>query len=97
MACHGIDVYSSFSGNKRGATQSLYLFSRGTSCRKISWSLEAARFGFRIFQSFYLRHIGSGAAETHIQFQSDTSIITSDPSASTLHETWQQYVLPFSE
>ena len=30
--------------------QGLYLLSGRTSYRKISWSLKAARFGFRLFQ-----------------------------------------------
>ena len=33
--------------------QALYLLRDKTSCRKISWSLEAARFGFRLFQSLW--------------------------------------------
>ena len=34
-------------------TQSLYSLSGKTSYRKISWSLEAARFGFKLFQSLW--------------------------------------------
>ena len=33
--------------------QGLYSLSSKTSYRKISWSLEAARFGFRLFQSLW--------------------------------------------
>ena len=35
------------------ATQGLYSLSGKTSYRKISWSLEAARFGFKLFQSLW--------------------------------------------
>ena len=34
-------------------TQGLYSLSGKTSYRKISWSLEAARFGFKLFQSLW--------------------------------------------
>ena len=34
-------------------SQGLYLLSGKTSYRKISWSLEAARFGFKLFQSLW--------------------------------------------
>ena len=36
-----------------GAYQGLYSLGGKTSCRKISWSLEAARFGFKRFQSLW--------------------------------------------
>ena len=35
-------------------TQGLYSLSGKTSYRKISWSLEAARFGFKLFQSLWI-------------------------------------------
>ena len=38
---------------KRSTNQGLYSLSGKTSYRKISWSLEAARFGFRLFQSLW--------------------------------------------
>ena len=52
----------------------IYSLSRRTSYCKISWSLEAARFGFRLFQSFC-------AAEVPVKFQCDTIIITSNLAA----------------
>ena len=39
--------------HRRKPTLGLYSLCRWTSYRKISWSLEAARFGFRLFQSLW--------------------------------------------
>ena len=40
---------------------------------KISWSLEAARFGFKPSdRSEFDTHLGSSAAEMPVKFQSDT-------------------------
>ena len=47
--------------------------SEKTTYRKISWSLEAARFVFRIALKFD-RHFGSIAADVPVKFQSDTTI-----------------------
>ena len=64
-------------------TQSLYSLSGRTSYLKISWSLEAARFGFILLNSLkFDRHIDRGAAEIPIKFQSVTIIITSNLAAS---------------
>ena len=70
----------------------LYSLSGETSYRKISWSLEATRFGFKLFQSLWNltgMHLGSSAAEMTVKFQSDTIIITSNLGALRLHEIWQ--------
>ena len=72
--------------------QGLYSLSGRTSYRKISWSLEAARFGFRLFLS--LRNLTSNsagrcAAELPVKCRSDTIIVTSNLAASRLHEIWQ--------
>ena len=70
--------------------QGLYSLSGKTSYRKISWSLEAARFGlnFPIALKFG-RYLGSAAAELSVKFQSDTTIATSNLAASRLHEIWR--------
>ena len=47
---------------------------QGLSRRKISWSLEAVRFGFRLLQS-----LGSSAGDMPVKFQSDSFIVTSNP------------------
>ena len=61
-----------------------------TSYRTISWSLEAARFGFKLSQALkFDRHLGSCAADMHLKFQSDTIIITSNLPASILYEIWR--------
>ena len=65
--------------------QALYSLSGRTFCRKISWSLEATRFMFRLFQIFW-NFTGSSAAEMSVKFQGDTIIITPDLAASRLHE-----------
>ena len=68
----------------------LYSLSGRMSHRKISWSLEAARFGFRLSLSAWnLTGISAAAAEVPVKFQSYTIIITSDFTASRLHEIWQ--------
>ena len=67
-----------------------------TSYRKISWSLEVARFRFRFFPPIALkinRHLGSSAAEMPVKIQSDTIIITPIPATSRLREVWRQNVL----
>ena len=67
------------------------LLSGRTSYRKISWSLEATRFGFKLFSVAlkFDRHLGSGATEMPVKFQSDKIIITSNLAASRLREIWQ--------
>ena len=60
--------------------------------KSLNPNLEAARFGFRFFQSIDLkfdRHLGSSAAEIPVEFQSDTTIMISDLAASILHGIWQ--------
>ena len=61
--------------------QGLYSLSGKTSYRKISWSLEAARWGFKLFQLLW-NLAGSAAAEVPVKFQSDTTIATSNLVAS---------------
>ena len=68
--------------------QGLYSLSGKTSYRKISWSLEAAIFGFKLFQSLW-NLAGTSAAEVSVKFQSDTTIATSNLAASRLHEIWR--------
>ena len=71
---------------------SVYSLSGRTSYRKISWSLETARFSFRLFQALWNltpMHIGSSAAEMTVKFQSHTIIITSNLAASRVHEIWR--------
>ena len=68
----------------------LYSLSARTSYRRISWSLEAERFGFRLPIALkFDRHLGSSAAEMPVKLQRDTIIITSNLVASRLHEIWQ--------
>ena len=69
-----------------GHIQGLYSLNERTSYRKISRSLEAARFGFRLFQ-FLWNMTGTSAgvaAEMPVRFQSDMIILTSNLSASRL-------------
>ena len=67
--------------NDSNANLGLYSLSGRTSYPKISWSLEAARCGFRLFQSLW----NCAAAEMPDKFQSDTIIITRTFAASRLH------------
>ena len=55
-----MSVFNSFT-YRLLVTQGLYSLSRWTSHRKILWSLWAARFGFRLFQSLW-NLIGTSAA-----------------------------------
>ena len=59
----------------------LYSLSGKIYFRKISWSLEAARFPFSLLYSLckYGRHLGSAAAEVPVKLQTDTIIITQSP------------------
>ena len=70
-------------------TLGLYSLSGKTSYRKISWSLEPARFGFKLFQSLWNLTGTSAAAEVPVKFQSDTTIATSILAASWLNEIWR--------
>ena len=72
-------------------TQGLYSLSGHMSYRKMYWSLEATRFGFRPFPVALKFDwlLGSWAAEMPVKFQSDTIIITSNLAASRLHEIWR--------
>ena len=80
----------------------LYSLSGRTSYHKISGSLEAARFGCRLFQSIWnltgttAVHIGSSAVEMPVQFQSVAINLTPNLAPSRLHEIWRKD-LPFSE
>ena len=65
--------------------QGLYSLSGKSSYRKISWSLEAARFGFRIFQSFW-NLTDTSTAALPVRFQSNMIITTSNLVVSKLHE-----------
>ena len=73
------------------AIQGLYSLSGKTSYRKISWSLEAAKFVFRLFPIALKldNHLGSNAAEMPVKFQNDTIIITPNLAASRLREIWR--------
>ena len=65
----------------------LYSLSGWTSYLKISWSLEVARFGFRIFQSLQFdRNPSSSKTEMPVKFQIDTIIITYNLTTLRLHE-----------
>ena len=75
-------------GHYAEAPLGLYSLSGKTSYRKISWSLEAARFGFKLFQSLW-NLAGTSAAEVPVKFQSDATIATSNLAASRLHEIWR--------
>ena len=66
----------------------LYRLSGKTSYRKISWSLEASRFGFRLFQSSW-NLTDNSAVVLPVKFQNDTIIITPYLVASILHEIWR--------
>ena len=54
--------------------------SNKTSYHKISWSLKAARFVFRVFRSLpnFLRNLNCIAAEAHANFWNDAIIQTTD-------------------
>ena len=52
-ACAYLQIYIKTSQSHKQWYQGLYSLSGKTSYRKISWSLEAARFGFRLFQSLW--------------------------------------------
>ena len=78
---HGIIIYISLG---------LYSLSRRVSYRKISWSLEAARFGFRLTIALQIDgYLRNSAAEMPVKFQSDTIIIIPNLGASRLHELWR--------
>ena len=70
--------------NANEATLGLYSLSRQMPYCKISRSLEAARFRFKLFQIAlkFDMHLGSSAAEMPVKFQSDTIIIMSNIAAS---------------
>ena len=71
-------------------TLGLCSLSGKTSYYKISWSLEVARFGFRLLIALkFDRHLGSNAAEIPVRFQRETIIITLNLAASRLHEIWR--------
>ena len=67
----------------------LYSLSGRTAYGKISWSLEAAGFRFRLFQSlWYLTRISAATLQKYmppVKFQDDTIIITSNLAASRLY------------
>ena len=68
-----------------------YSLSGKTSYRKIWWSLEAARFGFRLFESLW-NLTGTSAATLPrclSNFKTDTIDITPNLAASILHEIWR--------
>ena len=66
----------------------LYSLSGRTLYRKISWSVEATRFGLRLFQVDlkFDRHLGGSATEMPVKFQSDMTIIT--PHSFNKSEDW---------
>ena len=72
-------------------TLGLYSLNGRTSYHKISRSLEAARFWFRLLQSLWNLTDTSAARLPRClsNFQSDTIIITSNLAISRLHEIWQ--------
>ena len=63
--------------NVRLQHQGLHSLSSKTYYCKISWSLEATRFMFRLFQSLW-NLTGTSAAVLPVKFQSDTNIIISN-------------------
>ena len=73
-------------------SQGLYSLRGRTSDRKISRSLEATKFVFRLSQIALKldRHLGSIAVEMPIKFETDAIIITSNIAATRLHEIWWQ-------
>ena len=73
----------------RSGILGLYSLSGRTSYRRIWWSLEASRFGFRLFKSKLDRQITT--------LPSDTIIIIQNLAAPTLHEIWRQDALLLSE
>ena len=64
--------------------QGHYSLSGRTAYRKIPWSIEAARFGFRLSPSLWNLTGASAATDMSVKFQSDTTSITSDFAASRL-------------
>ena len=68
--------------------QGLYSLRGRTTYRRISWSLEAARFWFKLCQSLwnFTGTFGSRAVEIPVTCQNDMIIITASPGASRLHE-----------
>ena len=71
---------------------SLYPISGKMSYREISWSVEGARFRFRLLPPLW-NLTGTSAAALHaempVKFQSDVVIIISNLAASRLHEIWR--------
>ena len=62
-----------------------------TSYRKISESLEAVRFGLKIFQSFWTMtatYLDSSASEMPVKFQNDTISMISKLATSRLNDMW---------
>ena len=67
---------------------------------KISQSLEAARFVFRIVQNCTInlkfdRHIGSTAPDMPVKFQSDATIYTTNLAAPRLHEILRRLLIGY--
>ena len=87
VTCHTNKTNRSWQHRDRVHSQGLYLLSRTTSYRKISWSREVARFGFRLFQLLW--NLTGTSAEMPVKFQCETIIITLNLAASRLHEIWR--------
>ena len=65
-------------------TQGLYSLSGKTSYRKISWSLEAARFGFKLFQSLW-NLAGTSAALLQTYLSHLSCVVVQDAVAQTFY------------
>ena len=71
--------------------QGPYSLSRRTSCRKISWSLEAWRFRFQVFQwLWYWTCTCSSAADMPVKCHCDMIIIALNLAVSRLHGIWRK-------
>ena len=68
---------------------SLYSLNGRKSHHKISWSLEAERSGFGLFNRSEIDgYIGSNVAGMPVKFQSATIIMTPNVATSSLHYVW---------
>ena len=64
----------------------LYSLSGKMSCRKISWSIEAAGLDVIMIALKFDRHLGNAAAEVPVKFQSDCKILNPNLVASRLNK-----------
>ena len=84
-----VDFLKSFHNRKSVTDLGLYSLSGKTSYCKISWSLEAMRFGLRLLIILkFDRYLSISAANMPVKRLRDMIIITSNLVASKLHKIW---------